>query len=124
MKTANLENCRKLYELTGWWNSHLYWHYGAKSAPLPISPGLMEWSTVEEPRTIHEGEQYIPAYDLNCLVESTPFRSNDDITHTFMLGRNTDNTGWSAVYKNWVCIAQEPEDAVCELLIKIYERNV
>lgn len=65
-------------------------------------------------------EAAIPAYDLDYLVCSTPLR-NVDIRDTFMLGRNTDNTGWSAVYRDFVCIATEPADAVCQLLIKIYE---
>lgn len=119
MKTANLENCKKLYELTGWEDANAIWaKYSLKAEPVVLHVAFAH----RDELMILSGQREfaIPAYDLDYLVMSTPIRG-EDITTTFMLGRNTDNTGWCAVYKDFACIAEEPADAVCKLLIKIYE---
>lgn len=103
MKTASYENCKRLHQVTGWEDTSDWFVATRETSSLMIT------------------ERDCPKYDLDYLLNSTPIRSTQDITTTFMLGRNTDNTGWSAVYRDFVCIATEPADAVCQLLIKIYE---
>ena len=104
MKTASYENCQRLYELTGWEDVEDWFVYHGESKNFIVTG------------------RACPKYDLDYLVCSTPLR-NEDIRDTFMLGRKTDNDGWSAVYRDFVCLAEEPADAVCKLLIKIYERK-
>lgn len=121
MKTASIENCKKLYELTGW-TGQTWWHvYKWDDNNYRTGEKTIETSDNIEYHDAHN-HKICPAYDLEYLLEMSPKRTND-ITETLLLGRNTDNTGWSVVYHDLVIIDKTPVDAVCGLLIKLCEER-
>lgn len=69
------------------------------------------------------GQFICPKYDLGYLMAKLPKRT-EDIRDTVMLGRATDNRGWSVVYRDTVCIADTPEDAACELAIALFKQGI
>lgn len=123
MKVASLKNSQRLHELTGWGDtSHTYLKHSlqprAQVYAIPYDePDGLKFLTLSG-----ELEYRVPAYDLEYLTDRTPLRDND-ITNTFMLGRTTNNDGWSAVYRDIVVIDRTAVDAVAGLLIKLYDKG-
>lgn len=111
---ASLDNCRELYELSGW--EDCYWWYNSLKGENPIvatrrlSTKKLVWAT-------------IPAYDAGYLLRKLPERT-DDIRDTVLLGRATDNKGWSAVYRDFCGLGTTPENALAKLCILLFKSGV
>jgi hypothetical protein len=110
MNTANLENCKRLFELSGW-----------------DEPSLRRHSTP----TVLGNMHYLPAYDSGYLIRQLPaFRFSDDGLAAH-LNICTDQKEWVASYAyntddldEHITFADTPEDALCLLAIKLFEEGV
>lgn len=56
--------------------------------------------------------------DLNLIMAILP-RRTDDILDTAMLGRMTNNDGWSCVYRKITCLGKTPKEAVLKMLVEL-----
>lgn len=109
MNVANLENCKKLYELSGW-ESGEWFTMGAED----------EISLAEMPD--------IPQYDLGYLLRKLPRTINiDGVPYQFRLEPHKLLEEWWASYSHTRDIqifAPTPEDATCLLAIKLFEEGI
>lgn len=117
LTAASKNLCEEFFQLTGI-KPPLLWARSAYNG---------EWQVVPDTHyTVHEyadepgaGQfyDYSPAYDLDFLFDLVPLRTTD-IRDTFLFGRDTNNKGWSCVWRNIVSISDKPADAVIVLLMK------
>lgn len=113
IEAASKNLCEDFFQATGI-EPPVLWGYNIRNG---------EWEVV--PRSFTSSDNYndfSPAYDLDFLITLTPLRIKG-IKDTFMLGRNDDNTGWSAVWRDIVSHADKPADAVIVLLTKAAQRE-
>lgn len=101
--TELFELCKEVYKRTGWSNTEKYYWSTEGNGPHPIKHNLL-------PNT--------PLYTSDYLLDKLPKRT-DDIRDTAMLGRATDNIGWSVVYQDIVCLANTPLKALLKLIIAL-----
>lgn len=116
------ELANELHGVTGW-KPEAWW---AKSAYNG------EWMIVPDKHyKVHEyhdepgaGSFYdhSPTYTLGYVIDKTPKRDHS-IENTFMLGRNEDNTKWSSVYQDVVCLEELPADSIARLLITLVNQK-
>ncbi len=114
MNTANLENCKKLYELSGWTEANNFWMLMVSGDWRIIPP--------DYPAEIEINKACYPAYDLGYLLR----KLQPELEY---LRPNTVQTGWVA---KWVetnsekdlIFAYTPEDAACLLAIKLFEEGI
>lgn len=106
MNVASLENCKKLYELSGW-----------------VQPNY-------EPGYYKETSSS-PWYELSYLLRALPKNIQiDESTGWLTLAENEDN--WQCGYlmgggymeKQFNCLADTPEDATALLCIKLFEAGI
>lgn len=108
MNTSNLELCKELYELSGWWDDgELFWHWG-------LDDEL--WHQDEE------GTGFTcPGYELGFLLRKLPA-----ITDNFTLRLN--DSWWVAKVEGHTdklsARGGTPEDAVCKLAIELFKQGV
>lgn len=108
MNVASLENCKELYELSGWETSRDR-YYPDRKPQLAIGPfGAKLPSTA------------IPAYDLGYLLRKLP----SGVT-LFSNSNGGDPNDYSIKYENgeWIT-ADTPEDAACKLAIELFKQGV
>jgi hypothetical protein len=60
----------------------------------------------------------VPLYTSDYLLQKLPKRT-ERIEDTAMLGRATNNNGWSVVYRDVVCLAETPLKALLKLVIAL-----
>jgi hypothetical protein len=131
MNTANLENCKKLYELSGWGETEYLYGKNIVSGNYPL------FHQDNYPQS-YPYESSFPAYDLGYLIRKLPqdLKSEPDkdnrceqwglrletpiVNHTSGL--------WAFYYENskpyiWQ-EADTPEDALCLLAIKLFEEGI
>lgn len=127
MTTASLENCKKLYELSGWgdtdkWYCLLNDHSDTPNYELEDSPIVADY--------IPNGN--IPAYDLGFMLRKLD-GSNwmivvdyTDYLAPVIAGSSTESTHlWYArAGTQYRVSADNPTDAVALLAIKLFEQGV
>lgn len=104
MNVASLELSKELYDLSGW-------KTGSVHTDNPMES------------TYNEDNIIAYKYDLGYLLRRLPKRTQS-IYDTVMLGRATDNNGWSIVYRDLCCIADTPEDVACKLAIELFKQDI
>lgn len=111
MDTELFDLCKEVYKRTGWGGTQIGIAEFFKDKPFV--------NTVHN--LIRDGysvEDVTPLYTSDYLLEKLPKRS-ELIEHTAMLGRGTNNVGWSIVYKDFVCLADTPAKALLKLIIAL-----
>lgn len=83
---------------------------------------LSKWCPSERCNGIHYATSP-PPYDLGYLMRKLPERTSR-IEDTVMLGRATDNNGWSTVYREFVFIDATPENAAALLAIELFKQGI
>lgn len=137
MNVANLTNCKRLYELSGWEETNHYWH-------SLISHDMKRWSDYKlqdyKPDSDF-GMRVIPAYSAWYLLRKLPKwgryttghkEVQDGNTNLTLTVTDSDGSGsWVATMDSrtehgWVDpqYADNPEDALCLLAIKLFEEGV
>lgn len=106
MNVASLENCKRLYELSGW---------------------------VDHLEANDDGLEPIPEYSLGYLLRKLPLRVKDEYQGNLFGVRmkQTNGSGWIMWYgeigkdtEMYFTTANTPEDAACRLLINLIEEKV
>lgn len=118
MHVASLENCQKLWKLSGWE------YYQAKYRKNGF---LVTWGYMK----LMKGEA--PAYSAGYLLRKLPKYLDDDYPKARRALNDFDD-GWEASYVRQDefhppetlhgCTADTPEDALCRLAIKLFEEGV
>lgn len=108
--TANLSNCQKLYELSGWAGTEKY-----------MSPrGTLT-------RKENASDSYIPAYSLDYLLDKLPYKIVD-VSEYFILTLDKGAV-WNCCYNfggktKYMQQADTHVDAACLLAIKLIEEGI
>lgn len=115
---ANLENCKKLYGLSGW----------RDTAFLFTSKANGELWVPSYHTYIVDIKSKIPAYDLGYLLKKLPAIKPNTKSYLGIkaYGGAWADGGWIAAYGNsdQTVHADTPEDALCLLAIKLFEEKV
>ena len=135
MNVANLDLCKELYGLSGWYAQHFWYCKKSKSEDL--------WSIEEEP-LLADDENNIPAYDLGFLLRKLPHNitpkdkrystgshlelHNQSMDKSESLGGGISHC-WCAMYRSTyghlaIEHADTPEDAVCKLAIELFKQGI
>lgn len=96
------ELCKKVYKRFGWDEGYKYF-YG---------------TTPYAHNTKHSLLDNTPLYTSDYLLERLPLRSKR-IEDTAMLGRATNNNGWSIIYRDMAYLADTPLKALLKLIIAL-----
>lgn len=120
MNTASLENCKKLYELSGWDDTYWIWSYSrvGEEVSLHVRDTDLELSDYQEA---------YPAYDAGYLLRKLQPVTKDH-GRLFVTTRDKGDwtAGFSGTYDRWhddKGFGDIPEDAVCLLAIKLFEEG-
>jgi len=114
MNVASLKLCKELYELSGWANANdgLKWH--TQTSPPAFGHGS------------YKTEHMFPLYDLGYLLRKLPpiitlkSRAGGRWYARCFRGKIVD----SSIKKfDFGCLADTPEDALCELAIKLVKEG-
>ena len=113
MKTASLELCEKLYELSGWKDTVMEW-------------GEHGLQFVEGINNTANG--FIPAYDLGYLLRKLP-AMHPDTKAPLVLAQFPYTKQWGCDYAfnigfDNAKIADTPEDAACKLAIELFKQGI
>ena len=120
MNVSNLENSKRLYELSGW-DSTEFWYWNGK-ATNDIAPETLEWGKE------NYKENCSPAYDAGFLLRKLP--TNIEEAQFVNIGTGDEKEPWVAEYspslsvKTIYAFADTPEDALCKLAIALFEQNI
>jgi hypothetical protein len=101
MQTASLELCKRLYELSGWFDTDLI---------VDPASGAISITTAT---TNTEDAPWIPAYDLGYLLRKLP-----PVSYVIKAKR------FEADHRHHKKFADIPEDAVAKLCIELFEIGV
>lgn len=121
MNVASLELCKELYELSGWNNaSYIHECLPNKSYVTTLSTHNMEH---------YKDNWYYPAYDLGFLIRKLPpeIKRHELVMHRysnsydFCYEHDTRDYG---VEQLAYATADAPEDALCNLAIKLFEEGI
>lgn len=106
MQTANLENCKRLYELSGWDDTD-------------YSFGYMKGKTaiVGERGTEHAFDDPHSAYDSGYLLRKLP-------PHADLTKVEAGKIYYAVHHQEYDFQADNPEDALCLLAIKLFEEGI
>lgn len=116
MYTASLENCRKLFEVSGWDDG-----------------SLDDWR--EEPTAIEGTPKIAPKYDLGYLLRKLPLRVEikDYTSGILVMHRWSDGScvmeyigghkPGQQIFGPWAS-ADTPEDAAAKLAIELFEQKI
>lgn len=125
MNVASLENCKRLYELSGWSCEKAYW------PPQYTSSHDYVVGTPDDEVDEKILDSLTPAYDLGYLFRKLPQESKIDKGH-FQYGgdvRYHAKYSWNTELPNRkrhyaTESADTPEDAACLLAVKLFEEGV
>lgn len=119
MNVANLENCKKLYELSGWDDtSHVKRRYATDD-------GMVAYRLDPRFRVAWVEKDYVPAYDLGYLLRKLPVQVDyEDNRGVLLMSYVIPDSKWRAALGNISRYADTPEDAACLLAIKLFEEGV
>lgn len=123
--TASLENCKRLYELSGWDDTRDYYH-------SLISHDTKRWSEykLQDYKPDNDfGMRVVPAYDAGYLLRKLPTNSAEAENNAqFRMTVEYTPRGWKAFYHFGKPMMHEyadtPEDALCLLAIKLFEEGI
>lgn len=133
MQVASLENCKKLYELSGWQEVRQYW----ESYPISGSRKLRTAST-PFPQDKMLPELIVPSYDAGYLLRKLTHEIVEKPNQTtyehyaLRLGAET-SAEWYANYWMFDCPrislddmepSDTPEDALCLLAIELFKQGI
>lgn len=135
MNVASLENCEKLFKLSGWEVSDHYIQLHDPDAPIEL---LSEYDTRPDSK---DYKILAPAYDLGYLLRKLPkpadldedliYRQLDCGKPDYLFLGYMGNDGWSCQYQIEESPLEEmmgeaalPEDAACLLAIKLFEEGI
>jgi len=122
MHVASLENCKALYEVSGWKTEDFEWyqHNTTDTPNLTYVPGGSDLY----------GEPVWPAYDLSYLLRKLPVKVVNSYSYLHLSpGAYGD---WNTFYINEqiddaqpiiVESADTPEDAACKLAIELFKQG-
>lgn len=111
MNTASLENCKKLYELSGWEDTE-FWY----SSYMNVDSSITYDGSVRAFKDRVRDED-LPAYDLGFLLRGLPSDQTITLQH---IGET-----WKCIrYTGEYADADTPEDAACLLLILLIEQGI
>lgn len=113
MNVSNLENSKRLYELSGWYGNYIYQNTGTEAEPFIELRKFSYSSFVGKEGVI------APAYDAGFLLRKLP---RYDISFNGVLHTVTfwdDDTD-----KEFVGEGATVEDALCLLAIKLLEEKI
>lgn len=115
MQVASLDNCKKLFELSGWNVNTDYWWYDDQKTNTQFID--------KNPSEYQINEPIVPAYYLGYLIRKLPkFISLGQII--------SSDSPWVASCtkfhpnKHPYCAADTPEDALALLAIKLLEKGI
>lgn len=116
---ASLENCKRLYELSGWegcWLTHAEWRNG-------------EYVITDLEQAIASGyDQKTPAYDAGYLLRKLPKRVESQYPDCQLVLYPLDSR-WISGYEagqdiHYLSSDDTPEDALTLLAIQLFEQGV
>jgi len=124
INVASLENCKKLYELSGWHDTFNFWEQTDEiplGKPYLVQPKLMEryglWGT-------QEVKISTPAYEAGYLLRKVRKGSVSVISLKDTYSAKQIWGATSVVAEAWFyATADTPEDALCLLAIKLFEEG-
>lgn len=127
MNTASLENCKKLYELSGWEDDDLDYSWIDYMVQGEVEWVLSHFNDIE--RRPHKT---IPAYDLGYLLRRLPkVQASTGSIYKHLLTLEYSYPIWNAGYpvnNDFTVfsfgVADTPEDAACLLLILLIEQGI
>lgn len=100
---ARFENCRELFELSGWsWAPTYYQVFNGE-------PRIVEILLGRPKKEVHT-----PAYELAYLMRKLP-------TGSIVWSKGDDN--WAAMYAEEIQEADTPENAACKLAIALWKQR-
>lgn len=120
-EVASLENCKRLYELSGWGQAfsgdevHVY------------------YNSIKTPYLVYRSQNirsamHTPAYSAGYLLRKLPTSVDfNEVPHQFRLERRLATDEWWASYSHINDVqsfADTPEDALCLLAIKLFEEKI
>lgn len=125
MNVASLENCKKLYELSGWEDAYAWWNFSddaPEEDPTPKRTWYLQYGS--------DGwGARCPAYDLGYLLRKLPGHIGDEFLDMCWYG-----DGWEFAYQRsrrglWNAQigshhAKTPEDAAALLAIELFEQGI
>ena len=126
IKTASLENSKRLFELAPEWNDTHFWHVEVFAV---TEPTISMW----EIRDHRGGYNTFPAPDLEWLLDKLPAGMKSNDRHYAQSGyanlhfvKTPNNTFLAAYYASdgIVQFSDNASDAACLLLIKLIEQGV
>jgi hypothetical protein len=123
MTTASLDNCRRLYELSGWGNSEYTWVCVTDMLPQLLTKGATQYIGNDLERVD------VPAYDLGYVLRKLQYMEDLAIHRCHHMDNSWNweaqchpdpdaSDGYSFAY------ADTPEDAACKLAIALFEAGV
>lgn len=119
---ASLENCKRLYELSGWGGEDR-WFLTNISDPEHVigtaTPRIFKSDKDHENGYRTE----TPAYSAGYLLRKLPEEAYDTELGLAIF-RTEGRPKWEAGYDNEFVNADTPEDALCLLAIKLFEEGV
>lgn len=135
MNLASIELCKELYKLSEW-ETEYHYVYEPNGG---LKTNGYKWQGPKYVRTRHNSYSYIPAYDLDYLIQTLPATIPSDehpgreahlIVRKDYANPHDKNRG--ALYFAWYAVVGDndpadfgthsstPEDAVCKLAIKVF----
>lgn len=118
MNVADLELCKELYELSGWFDTYFFWD--ADNGVAEKSEALLMHPT-----------KNCPAYDLGYLLRKLPAKIMGKNNMLIFLSLSHSGSEWWANYETGgnsraeiQMSADTPEDALTKLAIELFKQGV
>lgn len=124
MNTASLENCKKLYELSGWEDVSYSW------VRKGDSKSIIHRSHSEYAGVMADADFANPAYDLGYLLRELPAKipSNEHSNNDWLILEKivgAQDGDWVARYgTQYIYQSDTPEDCCALLAIKLIEEGI
>lgn len=117
------ELSQELYEATQWVDTDKWWRY------VGALGWAVEFAVSPLPSGFYDHNNFIPAYDMDYLLQKLPNILKDGHHAAFLIVGATSETSWAASYEKLpdqetypkeVCgIADTPQDAIAKLAIEL-----